>query len=160
MVINMIYEPTKAVSYAHLWAYSRNPAYYDFSNIGGDCTNFISQCLYAGSGIMNYTKDVGWFYVSENNRSAAWSGVEYLYKFLTTNKGPGPFGTELPIKYALPGDVIQLSFTGNTFEHSLLVVENGQEILITTHSDDSDNRPLNTYKYQLSRLIHIDGVRY
>ena len=35
------------VNYARKWAFSRNPAYYDFENIGGDCTNFVSQCLYA-----------------------------------------------------------------------------------------------------------------
>lgn len=28
----------------------RSPAYYDFSRIGGDCTNFASQGLYAGAG--------------------------------------------------------------------------------------------------------------
>ena len=29
---------------------SRNPAYLDFHGLGGDCTNFVSQCLYAGAG--------------------------------------------------------------------------------------------------------------
>ena len=35
------------IAYARKWAFSRNPAYYDFDDIGGDCTNFISQCLQA-----------------------------------------------------------------------------------------------------------------
>ena len=38
-----LYDRERAVAYAHQWAYSRNPAYYDFSVLGGDCTNFISQ---------------------------------------------------------------------------------------------------------------------
>ena len=50
------YNREKAIEYANTWAYGRNPAYYDYSNLGGDCTNFISQCLYAGGGIMNYAK--------------------------------------------------------------------------------------------------------
>ena len=51
-----MYDRAKAVAYAHQWAYSRNPAYYDFSAIGGDCTNFVSQCLRAGGAPMNYTR--------------------------------------------------------------------------------------------------------
>ena len=51
----MEYNRENAVAYAKKWAYGRNPKYYDFSDLGGDCTNFASQCIYAGSGIMNYT---------------------------------------------------------------------------------------------------------
>ena len=51
----MLYDREAAVEYANKWAYGRNPRFYDFSQLGGDCTNFASQCIYAGSGIMNYT---------------------------------------------------------------------------------------------------------
>lgn len=43
------YKRNLAVAYAKKWALSRNPKYYNFDPVGGDCTNFISQCLYAGS---------------------------------------------------------------------------------------------------------------
>ena len=49
------YDRGSAVSYAHRWAYDRNPAFYDFSPLGGDCTNYASQCLLAGAGVMNET---------------------------------------------------------------------------------------------------------
>ena len=39
------YEREKAVQYAKKWAYGRNPEYFNFDPIGGDCTNFISQCI-------------------------------------------------------------------------------------------------------------------
>ena len=42
------YNPQAAYNYAHQWALSRNPAYHDYSNEGGDCANFVSQCLIAG----------------------------------------------------------------------------------------------------------------
>lgn len=45
----MRYNREKAVEYARRWAYDRNPQYYNFDPIGGDCTNFVSQCLFAGS---------------------------------------------------------------------------------------------------------------
>lgn len=160
-----MYQRQKAVDYAEKWAYKRNPAYYNFDEIGGDCTNFISQCIYAGSGVMNYTPDVGWYYISASNRSAAWTGVPYLYNFLTTNKGPGPFGKELSLDQAQIGDVIQLSFDSVVFSHSLLVTQTGtipspENILLATHTYDAFDRPLNTYSYQLSRLIHIEDIRF
>ena len=51
------YDRSAAVLYAHQWAYGRNPAFYDYENVGGDCTNFASQCVFAGSGVMNFTPD-------------------------------------------------------------------------------------------------------
>ena len=59
----MEYNRANAVAYAKKWAYGRNPKYYDFSDLGGDCTNFASQCIYAGSGVMNYTPTYGWYYI-------------------------------------------------------------------------------------------------
>ena len=64
MIQLLPYNRRAAVAYAHKWAYTRNPAFYDFSEIGGDCTNFASQCLYAGTGIMNFTPDFGWYYMT------------------------------------------------------------------------------------------------
>ena len=80
--MTVTYNRDKSVEYAHQWAYGRNPAYYNFDQLGGDCTSFISQCLYAGCGVMNYTRDTGWYYISSYDRAAAWSGVEFLHRFL------------------------------------------------------------------------------
>lgn len=43
-----MYDRNKSVEYARKWALGRNPLYYNYDNIGGDCTNFISQCLFEG----------------------------------------------------------------------------------------------------------------
>ncbi|HOJ11547.1 MAG TPA: amidase domain-containing protein [Clostridiales bacterium] len=158
------YSREKAVAYAHKWAYARNPAYYDFENIGGDCTNFASQVIHAGSGVMNYTPAYGWYYINANNRTPSWTGVNYLYRFLTSNSGPGPFAEEVDIKDIKPGDIIQLSFVGNGFfNHSPVVVHTGSppelgNILIATHSDDQDYYPLIGYRWVDIRFIHIKGV--
>lgn len=66
------YNRFAAVAYARTWATSRNPAYYNFEEIGGDCTNFASQCIYAGARIMNYTPTFGWYYRSSYDRSPSW----------------------------------------------------------------------------------------
>lgn len=159
----MRYNREKAVAYAHEWAYRRNPKYYDFSDIGGDCTNFASQCLFAGSGIMNYTPVFGWFYISANNRTPSWTGVNELYRFLVNNTGAGPQGKVVRLSEIRNGDIIQLRFgSGNRFDHSPVVVDYGNgtpdTILVAAHSYDSDCRKLSTYRYKELRPIHIYNV--
>ena len=155
-----IYDRNKAAEYAKKWALGRNPKYYDFDPVGGDCTNFVSQCIYAGSGVMNYNK-YGWYYINGNNKSASWSGVEYLHKFLTQNKEVGPYGKEVNMQDAEVGDVIQLSFDGKIFGHTLLIIEkNINKILIATHTQDEYGRNISTYNFRKIRYIHINKVRY
>ena len=42
------YSAKKAVAYANKYCDKRNKEYHDYSNEGGDCANFVSQCLIAG----------------------------------------------------------------------------------------------------------------
>ena len=161
---NLKYNRLKAVEYAKRWAYKRNPMYYNFDEIGGDCTSFISQCIYEGSGIMNYTKNFGWYYINGNNKAPAWSGVEFLYNFITKNKLAGPYGKEVTIDEVELGDFVQLSFTGEKFEHSLLIVkiENKNDlsgIKIATHTFDAFEKPVSQYNFKEIRFVHIEGVR-
>jgi hypothetical protein len=159
------YDRDAAVSYAHTWAYGRNPRYYDFTALGGDCTNFTSQAVYAGAGVMNPTPTFGWYYYSVNRRAPAWTGVEFLYRFLVNNRGAGPAAEELgmDISQMMPGDIAQLSFDGIVFTHSPLIVAVGSppspaNILVAAHTFDADNRPLNTYQYKKLRFLHITQV--
>ncbi len=64
--------------YAKRWAYGRNPKYYNFDSVGGDCTNFVSQCIYAGLGQMNYDRNNGWYYINGNNTEDTLIGA-YTY---------------------------------------------------------------------------------
>ena len=89
------YDRLRAVIYAHQWAYGRNPQFYDYEEIGGDCANFASQCIYAGTGVMNYTPTYGWYYINSNDKSPSWTGVEYLRDFLTREqRSLGPTALE------------------------------------------------------------------
>ena len=153
------YDREAAVAYARKWALERNPAYYDFENIGGDCTNFASQCIYAGAKVMNFIPDTGWYYRSASDRAAAWTGVEYLYRFLVNNKSVGPYAHEVPQKEALPGDIVQLGTFGGKFYHSPVITAVTPRILIAAHTYDALDRPLRLFDYDVARFIHIDGVR-
>lgn len=43
-----IFSTEGALGYAEYWWNKRNSHYADYSNVGGDCANFVSQCLIAG----------------------------------------------------------------------------------------------------------------
>lgn len=111
------YNREEEVQYTETWAYSRNPKYYNFDSVGGDCTSFVSQCIYAGTKVMNYSK-YGRYYKNGNNKSASWSGVEYLYKFLVNNKTAGPYGREMALSELEKGN---LSSNFNKVEYKHLV---------------------------------------
>lgn len=156
------YNRENSINYARKWAYTRNPQYYDFERIGGDCTNFVSQCIFSGSNIMNYNLD-GWYYKNANQKSPSWTGVEYLYNFLINNKKIGPYGIDSQISQVQEGDIAQLSFNNNIFSHSLIIVKilnrDLNSILIAAHTFDSLNRPISTYNFEKIRFIHIEKVR-
>ena len=153
------YDRRAAVAYARVWALLRNPIYYDFENIGGDCTNFASQCLYAGARTMNFTRVFGWYYRSAGDRTASWSGVQYLYNFLTGNAGIGPYAREVGQEEVQPGDIVQLGTRDGHFYHSPVITAVTPELLVAAHTNDAVDRPLSSYDFELARFLHIEGVR-
>jgi len=164
------YNRKNAAEYAKRWALSRNPLYTNYAGIGGDCTNFISQCVLAGSCEMNFTPVYGWYYLSQTERTASWTGVEFFYEFMTKNISVGPFASEASAGSLMIGDVIQLgkyrSGMGMSEEnsidyyHTLIVTGyNDRTYLVSAHTDDALDRPLDTYSYDAARFLHIEGVR-
>lgn len=156
------YDRTSAIAYAKKWALSRNPKYYNFDAVGGDCTSFVSQCLFAGSNKMNYNRENGWYYNNGYSKSPSWSGVQFLYKFLTTNKGYGPRGIEASHNEIIPGDIAQLSFNGSTFGHSLFIIDVAgpslNNIAVATHTYDTLGKKIGKYTFSKIRFIHIQNV--
>lgn len=168
MLITKPYQNVRAVEYARTWALSRNPLFADFTGRGGNCTNFVSQCVLAGSCVMNRTPDFGWYYVSEADRAPAWSSVEYFYDFMTgvpafasQNGGIGPFAVEVPRRNAVPGDVVQYADEEGDWYHTVIIsaIENG-EIYVCAHSNDALDRPISSYNFANARFLHIRGVRF
>ena len=167
MILTKPYDRERAVTYAETWALRRNPLFLNFAGRGGDCTNFTSQCLLAGSCTMDFTPDFGWYYVSSDDRAPAWTSVGFFYDFITEqpvfasqNSGLGPFGREVRAREIEPGDFIQLADEAGDFYHTLIITGfEPNDILICAHTDDALNRRLSTYNFTSLRFIHIDGVR-
>ena len=158
-----MYNREAVYEYAKKWAYGRNPKYYNFDSVGGDCTNFVSQCIYAGCKQMNYNRNNGWYYINGNNKSPSWTGVEFLHKFLVNNKGIGPYGKEINQSNIKLGDIAQLSFDGQKFGHTLIIVnvdnKSLEGIKIASHTFDNYGKSIAEYTFQKVRFIQIEGVR-
>ena len=166
MLVQIPYNRSYAVEYARKWALSRNPLFFDFTGQGGNCTNFVSQCLLAGSGVMDLTPTFGWYYRSVDDRAPAWSGVEQLYDFLTGSgdfidmEAQGPFGFAVDSREQIEiGDIVQLANSSGDFYHTLIISEiTDGDILVCAQSDNALDRPLSSYRYSGLRILHISGV--
>lgn len=157
------YNRNMARNYALEYALKKNDEFFDYTNQGGNCTNYISQCLYAGAPKMNVGTN-GWYYFSPANTSVSWANVEPLYNFLISNLGVGPFAKQSDLITCEVGDIIQLKFFGKkNYSHALIVTEinsfspNG--IIVCANTRDIKNVPLSFYKYEEFRVLHILGYR-
>lgn len=154
------------VNYAHEYAYKRPSLWGDFDAFGGDCTNFVSQVIYAGTGgVMDSTGDLQWYYNGYSDRSPSWTSVSSLYSYLTRNTGRGPQGklaSTTDIYYSMQvGDVIQIDFNSDgVYEHSTVIVkfQTGYPTgtLVAAHTNDVDNKLINDYS-GAKRWIHLTG---
>ncbi len=152
------YNRRNAVAYAHKWALGANPDFYHFGGIGGDCTNFISQCLLAGGGEMIDSQD-GWFYFSKDYRSPSWTSVEALQKFLL-DKSAGLFASISEIASLEEGDIIQLRQNKERFNHTLIITKKSESgIYVCAHSNDALDKNLNDYFFIERIGLHIEGVK-
>lgn len=115
----------KMKSYARKHYNDPSINYYDFTNIGGDCTNFVSQVMRAGGVPFDNVGNEKWYYYSSSNRTPSWTSVEFLYKYLMNNTGFGLEAVKSDIFNMEIGDIIQIdSNYDGIFNHSLIVVEN------------------------------------
>lgn len=135
------------IDYALKWAYDYNPNYYNFTSLGGDCTNFISQCMFAGGYEMDYSLN-GWHYKSLNDRTPSWSGVNEFWSYAINNKkNVGVRLIESSLEKAQLCDVIQL-YNGERYYHALLVTNLDDGVIkVTAHDNNVKNIPLKYYNY-------------
>ena len=86
------YNIAAAVNYSNTYWSNYNPAYYNYTSLGGDCANFVSQCLHAGGMPMHYGaaySSTCWFYTTSSNRSGSWTGAKESWYYWMTYRGYG-----------------------------------------------------------------------
>lgn len=124
------YDREKAVEYARKWALSYNPSYANYSDYGGDCTNYISQCIKAGKIPLDTQGEnvlKKWYWYSDNSRTPTWTAAEPFYRYIIGNNKSDTqnFGVYARIaKYneLELGDIVQLVYEGGSY-HTMIVTD-------------------------------------
>lgn len=146
------YSASAAVAYARKWALSANP---DYEAFGQDCTNFISQALFAGGWDMTtstdlcederddnlwwYRRDACWHIKRNSHCSWTWSVARYLYRFLC-NSARATFVKS--VWDLQPGDILQKDYADDYIKHSLILTEKTEDNLyFCSHSNDYVDEP-------------------
>lgn len=135
------YNRRKAVQYAERWWNDYNPAFPKFEV---DCTNFVSQCLYAGNAPMRGYPDRsrGWW-CKNNNWSYSWS-VAHALRWYLSSSDQGLTAKEVTSANKLSlGDVICYDFEGDgKWNHNTIVTAKDAqgEPLVNAHTTNSRHR--------------------
>lgn len=137
-----LYDRIRAVRYADAWWDGTNPRYPRFSD---DCTNFVSQCLFAGGLPMWGEPDraAGWWFQFGPKPiwSYSWSTAHALYLVLTSAFGGRVVSDPSELKI---GDVIFYDWNGEGIYHHTTIVTDFDamgEPLVNAHTIDSYHRP-------------------
>lgn len=146
--VSVSYNGSNGAHYAMFYAKAKENERMFYTITGADCTNFVSQCVWASYGgfTNDYTESLNniatrkrmdgstWYSeVIGGTSSNNWSNVDLFYNYVTSSKTYGPRGTginnaRLWNRYpnslgSIPvGTVIQLSNgNSNDYEHSIFV---------------------------------------
>jgi len=121
-----------------------------FIHFDVDCTNYVSQCLYAGGAPMNYTggRESGWWYRGRSGGrehwSYSWSVAHALHWYLVGGRNEGLAAERVGSPRDLTvGDVICYDFDGDgRFEHSAIVTgaDGAGMPLVNAHTTNSRAR--------------------
>ncbi|NYB73220.1 amidase domain-containing protein [Sedimentibacter hydroxybenzoicus DSM 7310] len=136
------YIPSFCTSYANTYALSYNSNFPSYANDSdnGDCQNFGSQCVWYGFGGVNSSTYINshsspmiddgvnssnsWYHGGtkyDTGSNWAWTGVTYYRNYVRINSGLTAVEYN-GVAYARVGDIVQVSWNGNsTFNHTYVV---------------------------------------
>lgn len=129
--------------------YAENPNWLWYRTYDQDCTNFVSQSLYAGGwSMIRYVSapEDAWFYKNGYNAgvgySYSWTVANDLFVFMSRHSGRAefvgfstqkpPYSSKLKV-----GDIIQIDFERDgRIDHSLIITGYGSNgnLLVSGHS--------------------------
>ncbi len=158
------YSGSRGAAYANKYVETANSYFY---HAGVDCTNFVSQCIWAAYGgwsssmsnatmasnISNKVRMTSTWYAGSGGGSSAWENVDGLWNYAVGNTGNGPkaygyndggyYSDILPIDMCV-GDVLQKSSDGSDYSHSMYIISTPggsdpsySEIVIAQHTGNT-----------------------
>lgn len=137
------YDREAAAAYARRWATSYNSAYKQFTN---DCTNFISQALYAGGWTFtgsefSRTANTTWYYGSLS-QSYTWAGAHNHWNF---HRESGRSWIAEKSEWMIIGEPMSIDFTGDGhIDHTVIItqVDSYNNQYVSYHTNNTLNKPL------------------
>ena len=167
------YDRQAAVAYAKQWVTDRNDEWPDYSMSGGNCQNFVSQCLLAGGIPMDSSGDAVWKWYGDipNNlpqmagRSASWSGVDEFLQYAASNTGSGMVAVADADYYSGEiGDVLILGYDEEKLYHAVIITDvvtdeegNVVDYLVHSNTANQESFPVSAYGYTYQVLVKICG---
>lgn len=134
------YDRQAAIKYAYQFWQTPNPAYCNYDGVGGDCTNFLSQCLNSGGWVMrNDWKAQGAGCCDniltcsiQNCYTCTWTVAHEFYQWVLAS------GRIEPVSYNLSdleiGDIIQQDYPSDGhIDHSMIVTKKQGNIIFVTY---------------------------
>lgn len=139
------YDRAKVKVYADRWWDHPNP---EFIHFDVDCTNYVSQCLFAGNAPMNYTgnRASGWWYQGQSKQeqwSYSWSVSHSLQWLLASSKAGLRAELVSSADQLTIGDVIIYDWDNNgKYQHSVIVaaMDASGMPLVNAHTSNSRHR--------------------
>lgn len=149
------YESSDAVQYAEDYYDNYNDDYPDWGPSGGDCANFVSQCLHAGGKPMEGTPGTSaeatdwsnWFSEGSTRNtkkvSSTWRGANAFKSYWHSNATDDNEFTEVDsdsFDFGWKGDAVSLLNSNGRAFHTLIIVGyDSPDFICRAHSDvDSD----------------------
>jgi hypothetical protein len=155
------YNRTAAAQYADLyWQNYNTEDYADYSGVGGDCANFVSQALIAG-GLSLWQGDDGAGHGVDIY--GAMPFCDYLagnlknyqtcvYSYIENTGTPPP--------YLTVGDVIMYGDSADYYRHAVIVVGgSGNNVIIDSHTTDRHHEPWDyafPSPFPIANFFHLD----
>lgn len=143
------YNADTAVSYARQYALSYNSAYNSYKGKGGDCANFVSQCLFAGG----LSTDATW-----KPYTTAWNGANALRIYLRDNKKYTCYAKgNISLSNISIGDLLwEVGSDGTGFGHVTIVTSvSASGVTICGHTNDRKDTTYSTSYINSNVVYHV-----
>ena len=141
------YDVSKAIAYADKYCINYNSSYNSYKGRGGDCANFVSQCLYNGG----FPQDSVWY-----KHSVAWINV---MKQIAHFKQYGTF-MNATNGNILKGNPIYFDWKGDsTYAHATICVgrNNSGTAILDSHTKDLYHATWTNWSFKKAATIQLRG---
>ncbi len=141
--IPSVYDADAAVQYAKIWGgVNRNPEYHDYTYEGGDCANFVSQCLIAGGLTLDTYIDKNGSIIGCDNLNAWLKSKGYYSEEILKSQNPSE-----PTWFS-PGDIAIYGNASDKYQHAIIAVgyDTDNFVLYNGHTEDMIQKRI-TYMY-------------